>query len=172
MGQHTHRYHAELDWTGNLGAGTSRYDAYARDYSVRMPGKPELHGSADPLFRGDPTRHNPEDLLLASITSCHLLSYLALCARHRISVLAYSDRAEAVMQTTADGGGRFVSATLHPHVVVEDAAQVERAMALHEKAHALCFIASSCNFPITHEATVVAGDVPTSSAASGAEMAR
>jgi organic hydroperoxide reductase OsmC/OhrA len=160
MGQGTHRYHAELDWTGNLGAGTSRYDAYARDYRVRMPGKPELRGSADPLFRGDPSRHNPEDLLLASISGCHLLSYLALCARHRISVLAYSDRAEAILQTTAAGGGRFVSASLHPHVVVGDAADIARATALHDKAHALCFIASSCNFPITHAATVVAGDAP------------
>lgn len=159
MSQHTHRYQARLDWTGNLGAGTSGYEAYARHYSVQVPGKPDLIGSADPLFRGDPSRHNPEDLLLAAIASCHMLSYLALCARHRINVLAYTDRADADMETTAAGGGRFTSATLRPHVVIDDASHVDRAMALHEKAHALCFIANSCNFPITHAATVVVGEL-------------
>jgi organic hydroperoxide reductase OsmC/OhrA len=154
MSHDAHRYSAALTWTGNHGQGTAQYDTYGREYTVRMAGKPELRGSADPAFRGDATLHNPEDLLLIAISSCHMLSYLALCARHRISVLAYSDEAEAVMALSADGGGRFTSATLHPRVVVRDAAHVERAMALHERAHAVCFIANSCNFPITHEATV------------------
>jgi organic hydroperoxide reductase OsmC/OhrA len=159
VGDEGHHYSAELVWTGNHGDGTADYERYGRDYAVRMVGKPELPGSADPVFRGDATRHNPEDLLLAAVTSCHMLSYLALCARSRICVLAYSDRAEAVMETTPDGGGRFTSATLHPRVVVRDAAQRERALALHDKAHAHCFIASSCNFPIRHLATVdVAAD--------------
>jgi len=154
-----HHYNAELVWTGNHGDGTSNYERYGRDYSVRMEGKPDLAGSADPVFLGDAARHNPEDLLLAAITGCHILSYLALCARSRICVLAYRDRADAVMETTPDGGGRFTSATLHPRVVIRDAAQRERALALHDKAHAHCFIASSCNFPIRHEATIeVAGD--------------
>lgn len=155
MTQDIHPYAAELVWTGNHGEGTARYDDYGREFSVRVAGKPALHGSADPAFRGDRALHNPEDLLLVAISSCHMLSYLALCARHRICVVAYCDRAEARMQTTADGGGRFTSATLHPHVVVRDAAHVERAAALHDMAHALCFIANSCNFPIVHDATVV-----------------
>jgi len=168
MADDGHRYSAELVWTGNHGDGTAHYERYGREYSVRMPGKPDLAGSADPMFRGDAARHNPEDLLLAAITSCHMLSYLALCARSRICVLAYSDLAEAVMQTTADGGGRFTSATLHPRVMIRDATQRARAMSLHDKAHAHCFIASSCNFPIGHEATVeVEGDDAGASATSG-----
>lgn len=159
MADDGHRYSAELEWTGNHGDGTTHYERYGRDYSVRMHGKPELAGSADPVFRGDAARHSPEDLLLAAIAGCHMLSYLALCARSRICVLAYSDRAEAVMQTTPDGGGRFTSATLHPRVVIRDDAQRARAMALHDKAHAHCYIASSCNFPIRHEAVIeVDGD--------------
>ncbi len=161
MADDGHHYSAELAWTGNHGDGTAHYERYGREYSVRIPGKPDLAGSADPVFRGDAARHNPEDLLLAAITACHMLSYLALCARSRICVVAYSDRAEAVMQTTPAGGGRFTSATLRPRVVIRDATQRERAMALHDKAHAHCFIASSCNFPIHHEPTVdVGGDDP------------
>jgi organic hydroperoxide reductase OsmC/OhrA len=156
MSHDAHLYSAALTWTGNHGQGTAQYDAYGREYTVHVDGKPPLQGSADPAFRGDASRHNPEDLLLVAISSCHLLSYLALCARHRISVLSYADQADAVMELSADGGGRFTSATLHPRVVVQDPAHVERALALHERAHALCFIASSCNFPIRHEATVTA----------------
>jgi len=163
-----HRYTADLVWIGNHGDGTAHYERYGREYSVCMRGKPDLAGSADAAFRGEATRHNPEDLLLAAITGCHLLSYLALCARSRICVLAYSDHAEAVMETTPDGGGRFTSATLHPRVVIRDGAQRERALALHDKAHAHCFIASSCNFPIRHVATVeVADHGPVADALSG-----
>jgi organic hydroperoxide reductase OsmC/OhrA len=156
MPNNTHHYAAALTWTGNDGQGTSHYEGYGRGFTVRVEGKPELQGSADPTFRGDAARHNPEDLLLIAISSCHLLSYLALCAKHRISVLAYDDQAEATMELSADGSGRFTSATLHPRVVVADAAHVEQAAALHERAHALCFIANSCNFPIAHEAVVTA----------------
>ena len=152
----THHYAAALTWTGNEGQGTSHYERYGRGFSVRVDGKPELQGSADPTFRGDAGRHNPEDLLLIAVSSCHLLSYLALCAKHRISVLAYADQAEATMELSPDGSGRFTSATLHPRVVVEDAAHVAQALALHARAHAMCFIANSCNFPIVHEATVTA----------------
>jgi len=156
MTHDTHQYLAELAWTGNHGSGTARYDDYGRGFELRFAGKPPLQGSADPAFRGDPGQHNPEDLLLAAIASCHMLSYLALCARHRICVMAYSDRAVAVMQTTAAGGGRFISATLQPRVVLRDADHIERATALHAQARALCFIANSCNFPIDHRAVVVA----------------
>jgi organic hydroperoxide reductase OsmC/OhrA len=169
VADHEHRYSAELSWTGNNGDGTAHYERYGRGYSVRMPGKPDLAGSADAAFRGDATHHSPEDLLLAAIAGCHMLSYLALCARSRICVLAYGDRAEAVMETTPDGGGRFTSATLHPRVVIQDATQRERAQALHDKAHAQCFIASSCNFPIRHEAIVeVEGDDAATMSSGGA----
>lgn len=158
MTNDTHHYAATLEWLGNTGNGTSIYTEYGRQFGLKIEGKPPLHGSADQAFLGDASLHNPEDLLLAAISSCHMLSYLALCARRRISVVAYADRAEGIMQTSADGGGRFTSVVLHPRVVLANADQLELAESLHEQAHRLCFIANSCNFPIEHlsEVTVQA----------------
>lgn len=154
-----HRYAAVLEWHGNHGDGTSRYGDYGREYAALVEGKPTLRGSADPGFLGDPDLHNPEDLLLIALSSCHMLTYLALCARQRLRVVSYLDRAEGVMQTRADGGGQFSSVLLHPNVMVDDDAVVDRAMALHEQAHRLCFIANSCNFPVAHRPVVCAADV-------------
>ena len=154
MHEREHRYDAHLQWDGNRGDGTATYAGYGREHRVTMAGKPDLLGSADASFRGDPARHNPEDLLLAAIVSCHMLSYLALCARAGINVVAYEDAATATMREDGRGGGRFTEAVLRPVVTVADAMHVDRARALHERAHELCFIASSCNFPIRHEATV------------------
>ena len=170
MNDHLHHYAAALTWQGNTGAGTRRYDGYQRTFEVVIPGKPTLRGSADAAFRGDAQLHNPEDLLLAAIASCHMLSYLALCARHRINVLAYSDQATAAMLAEA-GGGRFTGVTLQPQVRIEDASQQTLALQLHEQAHRQCFIASSCNFPITHRPTVTTGDADASTRA-GARLRR
>jgi organic hydroperoxide reductase OsmC/OhrA len=150
----THAYRARLEWEGNLGAGTTRYDAYGRTWRVRFEGKPDLVGTADPAYRGDTDKYNPEDLLVASLSACHMLTYLALCAKYRISVLSYADEASGVMKTTPDGGGAFESVTLHPAVEISDAAMHDKAVELHEKAHALCFIARSVNFPVQHEPVV------------------
>jgi organic hydroperoxide reductase OsmC/OhrA len=144
-----HEYEARLEWEGNLGSGTAEYAAYSRRFRVSIAGKPDLIGSADPHFRGDEDKHNPEELLVAALSSCHMLSYLALCARRRISVLEYDDAARGLMRTTADGGGRFESVTLSPRVRIADSSRAAEAMALHEEAHRLCFIASSCNFPVS-----------------------
>lgn len=146
-----HTYHTDLHWTGNLGSGTSGYRAYSREHEIRVDGKPMLLGSSDPAFRGDPTRYNPEDLLVASLSACHMLWFLHLCADAGIVVTDYSDRATGTMVETADGGGRFSEVTLHPQVTVTKAEMIERAQALHEAAHRLCFIANSCNFPVRHE---------------------
>lgn len=147
-----HTYHTDLRWTGNLGSGTSGYRAYSRNHEIRVDGKPMLLGSSDPAFRGDPTRYNPEDLLVASLSACHMLWFLHLCADAGIVVTDYSDRATGTMVETTDGGGRFSEVTLCPQVTVADAAMIERAQALHIEAHRLCFIANSCNFPVRHEA--------------------
>jgi organic hydroperoxide reductase OsmC/OhrA len=151
-----HHYSSQLLWEGNLGEGTSRYQGYGRQWRLRIAGKPDLVGTADPAFRGDREKHNPEDLLLASLSSCHMLSYLALCAQNKVSVLSYSDEARGVMTTTPDGGGRFLSVELRPKVEIDDPEKTTLAEELHEKAHALCFIASSVSFPVTHAATVTA----------------
>ena len=151
-----HEYKAHLVWEGNLGDGTSTYQGYGRQWRAGMDGKPDLVGSADPQFRGDRALHNPEDLLVMALSSCHMLSYLALCARSKISVLSYVDESSGVMTTGPDGGGRFVSVTLRPRVEVADSAMRDLAIELHEKAHATCFIASSVSFPVRHEAVVTA----------------
>ena len=103
----SHHYALELSWIGNLGLGTSTYEGYSREHVVRIAGKPDLRGTADPLFRGDAALHNPEDLLLAALSQCHLLTYLALCARARINVVSYRDAAEGTLLLTKDGGGQF-----------------------------------------------------------------
>jgi len=161
-----HIYAARLIWDGNTGAGTTDYASYGRQYRGLIEGKPDLPGSADPIFRGEAARHNPEDLFLISISSCHLLTYLALCARKGVRVLSYQDDAVGRMVFTPDGGGRFEEITLRPDVVVADAGSVAEAIRLHESAHELCFIARSCSVPIRHEATVRAEGSPSSTRAS------
>jgi organic hydroperoxide reductase OsmC/OhrA len=150
-----HCYHTKLEWTGNTGKGTTDYRSYKRDHEISSPGKTAILGSSDPNFRGDPTRYNPEELLVSSLSACHMLWYLHLCADAGIVVETYEDEAEGIMEVSADGGGRFVRVTLRPHVrVVGTVAQAE---ALHHRAHELCFIANSVNFPVNHESIVEAG---------------
>ena len=154
MAGKSHEYAARLVWDGNMGTGTATYAGYGRQYRVLIAGKPELSGSADPMFRGDAAVHNPEDLFLAAISSCHMLSYLALCARQGINVLAYEDDASGTMSFDGKGSGKFDEVTLHPRVTIADLSQRDLALQLHEAAHEVCFIANSCSVPIRHEATI------------------
>jgi organic hydroperoxide reductase OsmC/OhrA len=149
MNKGEHHYRSHLIWDGNRGDGTSSYATYGRNYRIAIDGKPEIHGTADAAFRGEADKLNPEDLFLAAISSCHMLSYLALCARARISVLAYEDAATATMREDDKGGGRFEEV-----VTIANAEHIERATELHERAHELCFIANSCSVPIHHRPTV------------------
>lgn len=153
----THSYRTDLVWTGNLGSGTSSYRSYGRTHEVSAPGVPVLLGSSDPAFRGDAARWNPELLLLAALSQCHMLSYLHLCAVNGVTVTAYTDQTAGTLAQTADGGGHFTEAVLHPVVEVAEEAVAEKAAALHAEAHRLCFIASSVNFPVRHEPTVSVG---------------
>jgi organic hydroperoxide reductase OsmC/OhrA len=154
MAGRTHRYQVTVDWTGNTGSGTGHYTAYERAHLIARDGKPPIPGSSDPSFRGDPARWNPEELLLASISACHQLWYLHLCSAAGVVVTAYVDNAEGLMEETAEGGGRFVSATLRPEVTIAAGSDADKAQALHHQANRLCFIASSLNFPVAHEPTV------------------
>jgi organic hydroperoxide reductase OsmC/OhrA len=147
----THRYAVEVVWTGNRGEGTAGYRAYGREHEVTAEGRPALHGSSDPAFRGDPERWNPEQLLVAALSECHLLEYLHLCAEAGVVVVAYEDKADGVMEQTEDGGGHFTEVTLRPVVTVAEESMAEPARELHGPAHELCFIASSVNFPVRHE---------------------
>ena len=148
-----HRYAVKVEWTGNLGPGTSSYRAYSRNHAITAEGKPAIAGSSDPAFRGDASRWNPEDILVSALSACHMLSYLHLCAVSGIVVEAYEDAASGEMEETADGGGRFTAAVLRPRVTIS-AGDPGLARALHEKAHHLCFIASSVDFPVTCEPEV------------------
>jgi len=148
-----HHYAIAVDWTGNRGTGTSSYRAYDRDHVVTVPGKPAIPGSSDPAFRGDKTRWNPEELLVVSLSQCHMLWYLHLAAEAGIAVMGYRDAAEGVMVETPDGGGRFSAAVLKPQVVVAAGSDPVRALELHHAAHEKCFIANSVNFPVTCEPT-------------------
>ncbi len=154
MAGHSHQFAARLIWDGNKGDGTANYATYGRQYRIVVAGKADIAGSADPAFRGDADRHNPEDLFVASISACHLLTYLALCAKNKIRVVEYEDDASGTMTTTPHGGGKFDEVTLRPRVTI-DAGDVDLAKQLHEKAHELCFIASSVSCPIHHEPTIV-----------------
>jgi organic hydroperoxide reductase OsmC/OhrA len=150
----SHDYAAHLAWNGNLGEGTATYAGYGRDYTVSIAGRPDIRGSADPMFRGNPNLNNPEEMFLAAIASCHMLSYLALCARKGISVLSYEDNIDGTLVFTADGGGSFERVTLRPVVTIADASKYDAALALHEDAHRQCYIASSCRTLINHVATI------------------
>lgn len=143
-----HQYQAIITWTGNSGTGTSSYTGYQRSHEISIENKVVIEASSDKAFRGDGTRHNPEDLFLSSIASCHMLWYLHLCADHNIIVDAYTDRAAGTMETTEDGSGKFVNITLHPEVTVTEEHMAELAVSLHHKAHEMCFLANSVNFEI------------------------
>ena len=148
-----HHFSAKLTWTGAAKGSTSSYEGYSRDHLIEVPGKPPLPGSADRVFRGDSSRHNPEDLLVMSISSCHMLTYLAEAARAGVHVLAYSDEASGTMQMH-EGKMRFTEVSLRPQVVVAAGSDPAKAQALHDKAHEHCFIASSVNFPVSCDAHV------------------
>ena len=146
-----HSYSVSVRWTGNSGEGTSNYRTYKRDHEISAPGKSPILASSDPTFRGDKSRYNPEDLLVASLSACHMLWFLHLCSEAGIVVTAYQDDAQGTMVETEDGGGHFTEVTLRPVVKVSSGANTHLAAELHERAHHLCFIANSVNFPVLCE---------------------
>ncbi|MDO5499701.1 MAG: OsmC family protein [Propionibacteriaceae bacterium] len=158
-----HRYDLEVSWTGNLGTGTSGFRAYARDVLACSEGRPDLDLSADKPFRGDPARWNPEVLLLAALSECHLLSLLHVAVMHGVTVVAYADAPVGMMEQEGIGG-RFTEVLLRPRVTITDPAHVALMPALHEEAGAVCFIASSMNFPVRHDPETLVAHAPYSSA--------
>lgn len=150
-----HHYNTKISWTGNRGEGTKAYKGYDRSHTVSIMNKVDIHASSDPAFFGDHTKHNPEEFLLASLSSCHMLWFLHLCADNGIVVTDYYDNATGTMVETGMGG-HFTGVTLHPHVTITDHSMIEKANSLHEQANKCCFIANSCNFPVKHDPTCVA----------------
>lgn len=153
----SHNYSLTIKWTGNRGTGTSDYRSYDRNHIIQSESKDNINGSSDPAFRGDKRRYNPEDLLVASLSACHMLAYLHLCAVGGVVVTDYVDNASGKMVETPDGGGHFTEVTLKPVVTVMSSSMIDKANELHHKAAELCFIASSVNFPVNHQPTAVPG---------------
>jgi organic hydroperoxide reductase OsmC/OhrA len=150
-----HYYETGLTWTGNTGEGTTGYRNYERAYTLSAPDRPDILGSSDPAFRGDKSRHNPEILMVAAISSCHMLWYLHLCSVAGVIVTEYIDKAKGTMVENKDGSGHFSEVILYPVITVKDESMIEKAMELHKDAHKMCFVANSCNFPIRHEPRVI-----------------
>lgn len=148
-----HDYAVTVRWTGAKERGTASYTAYSRDHDVLLPGRPTLPGSADPAFRGDPARYSPEDLFVSSLAQCHMLWFLHLAAESGLVVRQYSDEATGSMRVESRGEGQFTNVTLHPRIVVDpgELATDDHVDALHHKAHAMCFLARSVNFPVLVE---------------------
>jgi len=153
-----HEYTTHIRWTGNQGTGTSEYRVYSRNHEITAPKKAApIAGSSDPHFRGEAARYNPEDLLVASLSACHMLSYLHLCAINGVVVTAYEDEATGAMRENKDGSGEFTEVMLRPRVTVTAASDRTKALQLHEEAGKLCFIARSVNFPVRHEPIISNG---------------
>lgn len=150
-----HNYSATVKWTGNKGTGTSNYREFERSHTISINNKLDILCSSDPAFRGDKTKYNPEELLVSSLSSCHMLWYLHLCSEAGIIVTNYIDNATGTMIETSNGGGRFSEVVLNPIVTVKESSMCEKANELHKKANELCFIANSVNFKIEHNSTSV-----------------
>jgi organic hydroperoxide reductase OsmC/OhrA len=152
MLRNEHHFTVTTTWTGNRGTGTSSYRAYGREHEISCEGKlGAIAGSSSPPFRGDSERYNPEELMIAALSACHMLWFLHLCADAGIAVQEYRDEAVGTMDLNADGSGQFSEVVLRPAVRLADSARVAETSALHERAHHLCFIARSVNFPVLCE---------------------
>lgn len=152
-----HHYLVRVEWTGNRGDGTTSYRSYSRDHDISAAGLPLIAGSADPTFHGNPERWNPEQLLLAALSQCHMLSYLHMAVKNGVIVTAYEDSAEGTMRLNPDGSGEFTSVTLKPRVTITRSTAKHLAQSIHAEAAAACFIGRSVNFPVLHEPVVVVG---------------
>jgi organic hydroperoxide reductase OsmC/OhrA len=154
-----HHYELQIIWIGNDGEGTRGYTSYRRDHIVVASGKPEIAGSSDPAFRGDPSRYNPEELLVASLSSCHMLWYLHLCGVSQVVVVSYEDKPRGVMEEDSGGSGRFTEVELRPTILIASGSDPVVAAELHHEAHLKCFIANSVNFPVRVLPTINTGHV-------------
>lgn len=155
---HEHHYQLTNTWTGNTGTGTKTVRGYERSHTVSIAGKPDQYLTTDNKAVGDPSKLNPEDLLVTALSSCHLMSYLYICALEGIVVVDYVDNATGTMLETKSGGGSFKEVTLRPVVTVADSSMIVRANELHHKAHEICYIANSVNFEVKCEPECKAHD--------------
>jgi organic hydroperoxide reductase OsmC/OhrA len=148
---HTHRYESRLQWSGSTATG---YESYEREHGVVVPpATAVLRLSSDAAFHGNADLPNPEQLLVASASSCQLLMFLTIAARSRIEVLAYEDDAEAVMPGDQQPM-RITRITLRPRIVVAAGTHLDRVRRLVDRAHDGCYIANTINAEIVVEPTI------------------
>lgn len=150
-------YKSKLYWTGNKGTGTSAYKAYDRTWRLEIDGKPKIDCSNDPILGGDPSKYNPEDMLISALSSCHMLWYLHLCSQAGVVVLSYADEPVGYGELEATGKGKFTSAILRPKIEITPESDAKAALEIHEQIHEYCFIARSVNFPVTYEPEIYSG---------------
>lgn len=149
-----HHYSTTVNWTGNTGVGTQDYKSYERSHVISIEGKPDIAGSSDPVFRGEKTKHNPEDLIVSALSACHMLWYLHFCAVNNVVVTNYTDHAAGTMDENEDGSGQFSQIVLRPEVTVKDNSMVAKAHELHQNAHHSCFVARSVNFKVSIQSMI------------------
>ena len=159
MSRDAHRYAVDVIWTGNRGLGTKTYTSYGREHEIHIAGKPVIAGSSDAAFRGDSSKHNPEDMLVTSLSTCHMLWYLHLVSDAGVVVTDYRDHAEGLLSIDAEHGGRFTDVVLRPVVTVSAQSDAARAAAVHEDAHHACYVARSMNFPVRCEPRILTESV-------------
>lgn len=150
-----HDFEPKIAWTGDRGEGTRSYRGYDRTWRVETPGKPAIECSNDPMLGGDPSLHNPEDMLIASLSACHMLWYLHLASEAGLVVRGYTDEPVGEGESAPNGSGRFIGAVLRPRIEVELGSDLKRAEAIHHEIHKVCFIARSVNFPVRYEPVFV-----------------
>ncbi|WP_281635847.1 OsmC family protein [Flavobacterium marginilacus] len=145
-----HLFKVKLNWISVPKETISTSKKHLKNHQITIEGKEILNLSAAKAFKGDPNLYNPEDLLLSAVVSCHMMSYLYISSQNGIDVLSYQDDAEATLEVSENGSGRFIEVRLYPKVVIQQKEKIAEALELHSKANELCFIANSCNFKIVH----------------------
>ena len=150
-----HEFPSHVVWTGNRGSGTSAYKAYDRTWDMAVEGKATVHCSNDPMLGGDPSKYNPEDMLIAAVSSCHMLWYLHLCSVAGVTVTSYVDDPVGIGESEPSGKGKFIEAVLRPKITITKESDAEKAVSIHDEIHNYCFIARSVSFPIRFEVTIL-----------------
>ena len=152
-----HEFRVAIQWTGNLGTGTSGYASYSRNHELSAPGKSTRIEGSSAVARGDHSRYNPEELLVGALSACHMMWVLHLCADAGIVITEYADAPVGEMAEHPDGSGEFTRVVLKPRMVIADVARVEEAQAMHARDHHVCCLARSMNFPVENQPTVTVG---------------
>ena len=136
------QYRATLQWK-NQGSDFN-YDTFDRTHKISFPGGIEFKGTSAPEYLGKKELANPEEMLAATLASCHMLTFLAVCAKSRLHVTSYEDNPVATLDKNAEGKFAVTHIQLNPKASFQgETPSAEKLQELHAKAHRNCFIANS-----------------------------